>query len=216
MFNVCPGCGEYADAKEIIDLPVRAVCPVCKYECRFLSLPLFVVTGASGSGKTTVALELVKTAENFVILDQDILWNDAFNAPEDDYQLFRNTWLRMVKNINQAGKSVVLFGSAIPEQYESCVERRYLKTIHYLALMCEPLELERRLVERPNWRKSGSSENLKRMLEFNKWLSENASKTEPKMTLLDTTKITVQETAKSIYEWIEAANSHVTSLDKDP
>lgn len=205
MFNVCPGCGEYTDAKEIISsLPARAVCPVCKYEHRFLSLPLFVVTGASGSGKTTAALELVEMSQDYVILDQDILWNDAFNAPENDHRVFRNTWLRMVKNIHQAGKSVVLFGSAIPRQYESCIERRYISHIHYLALVCELSELERRLVERPNWRNSGSAENLQKMLDFNKWLCENASRTEPQMTLLDTTKITVQETIKSIQEWISA------------
>lgn len=203
MFNVCPGCGEYTDAKEIIDLPKRAVCPACKYEHQFLSLPLFVVTGASGSGKTTAALELIKLAQNFVVLDQDILWNDNYNVPEDDCRLFRNTWLRIIKNIHQAGKPVVLFGSTIPQQYEKCVERCYLSDIHYLALICEPSELERRLVERPNWRQSGSSENLKRMLDFNKWLSENATQTEPKMTLLNTTKITVSETVKSIHDWVE-------------
>src|SRR5262249_23524488 len=110
--------------------------------------------------------------------------------------------LRMVKNIHQAGKPVVLFGSAIPQQYESCTERRYIQGIHYLALVCEASELKRRLMERPHWRKSGSPENLGRTLDFNKWLSENASKTEPKMDVLDTTKITVQDTVKSIQDWL--------------
>lgn len=202
MFNVCPGCGEYTDVKEIINKPVRAVCPVCGHERQFLSLPLFVITGASGSGKTTAALELITTTHDFVILDQDILWNEAFNEPESDYRAFRNTWLRMVKNIHQAGKPVVLFGSAIPQQYEPCIERRYVSSIHYLALVCEPSELERRLVERPNWRRSGSPDNLERMIDFNRWLSENASKTDPKMTVLDTTRTTVQETVKLIHDWL--------------
>lgn len=136
MFNVCPACGEYTDAKEVLNQPPRAMCPDCNYEQKFLSLPLFVITGASGAGKTTAALELVSATKDFVILDQDILWNDAFNEPDNDYRLFRNTWLRMVKNINQAGKPVVLVGSAIPQQFESCPERRYLRSIHYLALVC--------------------------------------------------------------------------------
>ena len=72
MFNVCPGCGEYTDAKEIINPPGRAICTICGYERQFLSLPLFVITGASGSGKTTVALELVAGSNDFVVLDQDI------------------------------------------------------------------------------------------------------------------------------------------------
>jgi broad-specificity NMP kinase len=202
LFNVCPGCGEYSDAKKVIGPPIKAVCTSCGYESKFLSLPLFVITGANGSGKTTAALELIPVTQDFVILDQDILWNDAFNEPENDFRLFRNTWLRMVKNIHQAGKPVVLFGSAIPEQYESCVERRYVGSIHYLALVCQPSELRRRLVSRPNWRKSGSPTNVEKMLDFNNWLFENASKTEPKMDVLDTTGITVQETVQSILDWL--------------
>ena len=134
MFNVCPGCGEYSDKNAVVDNPTRAVCQSCSHEHEFKLLPLYVVTGASGSGKTTVALELVPVAENFVILDQDILWCDAFNNPDDDYKQFRNIWLRLVKNINQAGKPVVLFGSSIPEQFENCPERRYIGDIKYLAL----------------------------------------------------------------------------------
>jgi broad-specificity NMP kinase len=204
---VCPGCGEYSDAKKVISSPIRAVCAFCGYESKFLSLPLFVITGASGSGKTTAALELIAVTQDFVILDQDILWNDAFDEPENDFRRFRNTWLRMVKNIHQAGKSVVLFGSAIPEQYESCVERRYVGSIHYLALVCEPSELKRRLLERPNWRKSGSPTNVEKMQDFNNWLFENASKTESKMDVLDTTRITVHETVEFIIDWLGKGTS---------
>jgi broad-specificity NMP kinase len=204
VFNVCPGCGEYTDAKEILLAPTRAVCPQCKYEHAFVSLPLFVITGASGSGKTTAGLELTRTASDFVVLDQDILWNDCFNAPDDDYKLFRNTWLRMAKNIHQAGRSVVLFGSAIPQQYEACTERRYFSAIHYLALVCSSDELARRLKDRPQWRKSGTEENLQNMLNFNKWLTENADKTDPTMTVLDTSAISLDQTVAAISGWIRS------------
>lgn len=204
MFNVCPGCGEYTDAKEVVAAPVRAVCPQCRHEQPFVSMPLFVVTGASGSGKTTIALELSRKPGDFMILDQDILWNDAFNSPENEYRVFRNTWLRMVKNIHQSGRSVVLFGSAIPKQYETCVERRYLSAIHYLALVCDPCELERRLKQRPQWRKSGTDENVKNMLDFNGWLRNNATTTNPPMTQVDTTAQTVPETTQAIRDWMSA------------
>lgn len=204
MFNACPQCGEYTDTKEIVGSPSRAICLVCRHEHRFLSLPLFIVTGASGAGKTTAALELTSHTQDFVILDQDILWCDAFNKPDDNFQLFRNTWLRLIKNIHQAGKSVVLFGSSIPEQFEGCVERRYMDSIHYLALVCEPTELKKRLLERPKWRNSASAENLERMVEFNHWLKENASKTQPNMVLLDTSMMTATATARSIHDWLAA------------
>ncbi|MBX9667770.1 MAG: AAA family ATPase [Candidatus Obscuribacterales bacterium] len=205
MFNVCPGCGEYSQERIVAESPSRAICSVCSYEHKFLALPLFVITGASGTGKTTAALRLVESTKNFVILDQDILWCDAFNEPADDFRLFRNTWLRMIKNIHQAGKSVVLFGSAIPEQFESCAERRFISRIEYLTLVCKPNELERRLKERPSWRKSGTPENLESMLNFNQWLLENASKTEPRMKVLDTTNVRVEDTVSSIQDWLSAS-----------
>ncbi len=202
MFNVCPGCGEYTEEKEVLTAPDRAVCPLCGHTFEFKSLPLFVVTGASGAGKTTVALSLSKLADQYVVLDQDILWCDAFNEPDDDFMQFRNTWLRMVKNIQQAGRSVVLFGTSIPKQFESCTERRYLSAIHYMALVCEPEELQRRLMARPNWRQSGTPENLERMLDFNRWLLENAAKTEPAITLLDTTDMTLEQSVKATHDWV--------------
>ncbi len=41
------------------------------------------------------------------------------------------------------------------------------------------------------------------MLEFNHWLKENAEKTEPKMSLLDTTEIDVAGTVEAIQKWVE-------------
>lgn len=202
MFNVCPSYGEYTEKKEVLHSPDRAVCPSCGSSTEFKSLPLFVVTGASGSGKTTVALSLVRTASEYIVLDQDILWCDAFNTPDDDFMMFRNTWLRVVKNVQQAGRSVVLFGTSIPKQFESCAERRYLSAIHYLGLVCDPDELERRLTARPNWRQSGTPENLARMLEFNQWLLDNAAGCAPQITLLDTTLVPLEQTVKASHDWV--------------
>ncbi len=103
MFNVCPGCGEYSDDKDVIPVPPVAICPHCSYGSPFVMLPLFIVTGASGSGKTTAALKLARQIKDVIVLDQDILWNDSFITPDDNYKSFRNTWLRMCKNINQVG-----------------------------------------------------------------------------------------------------------------
>ncbi|HOQ37945.1 MAG TPA: hypothetical protein PKW03_10865 [Acetivibrio sp.] len=43
---------------------------------------------------------------------------------------------------------------------------------------------------------------VKSSLEFNRWLKENADKTEPKMTLLDNTTLTPEEAAVIIDQWI--------------
>ena len=87
-----------------------------------------------------------------VFLENDIFWRAEFVTPEDNYYSFRNLCLRTAKSISQAGRPVVLCGSAIPEQYEACAERRYFAEIHCLALVCDDQVLAKRLRDRPGWR----------------------------------------------------------------
>jgi broad-specificity NMP kinase len=205
MFNVCPGCGEYSDDKEIItsDSGTFAACQKCNYQHPFKRLPLLVITGASGTGKTTVALRLPTVLTDCVIMESDILWQDVFNKPEEDFKTYRNLWLRVAKNIAQSDRPVALIGSSTPGQFEKCAESRYFSRIHYLALVCKEAELIKRLKARPSWRNSGSEETVKNMVKFNQWLIENAAKTRPAVTLLDTSKQTVDETIADTKSWIE-------------
>src|SRR5947209_1270400 len=125
MFNVCPKCGEYAVEKEIDLSGPFAICPHCRYAHPFIRQPLFIVTGASGTGKTAICLALVPQLPECVVLESDILWDEAFDTPEDDYHKYREVWLRLATNIGQSGRPVVLFGSAVPDQFEGLPERRY-------------------------------------------------------------------------------------------
>ena len=158
MFNVCPNCGEYRADKIILPEGPYAACPNCGYQHKFLLLPLFVLTGASGTGKTTTCLALAAQSKDFVVMESDILWRDELNLSDNDYREYREMWLRVCKNISQAGKSVILCGAGVPEQFERCVERRYFSTIHYLALVCTDETLAERLRSRPAWRPAGTDE----------------------------------------------------------
>ena len=202
MFNVCPNCGEYRVDKVVVPEGAYAVCPVCEYRHKFLRLPLFVITGPSGVGKTTTCLAAAAKAEDFVVMESDILWSDKFNDPSSDYRTYRELWLRVCKNISQAGKPVILCGTCIPEQFESCVERRYFSEIHYLAFVCEDEVLASRLRGRPAWRRCSDDEYIEKHLVFNRWLKNNAHDTQPPITLLDTTELTVAETVERVERWI--------------
>ena len=202
MFNVCPNCGEYRADKIIEPEGPYAVCPHCEYQHKFIRLPLFVLTGASGVGKTTTCLALGATAKEFVVMESDILWREEFNQPTTDYRNYRETWLRVCKNISQAGKPVVLCGAGIPSQFEACVERRYFSDIHYLALVCEDKVLASRLRDRPAWRGSSKNEYINEHVAFNRWLKKNALNTQPPMALLDTSDISVDESVEGVKEWI--------------
>ncbi|HTK09852.1 MAG TPA: AAA family ATPase [Ktedonobacteraceae bacterium] len=203
MFNVCPRCGEYSVEKAIDSNGPFAICPFCQYAHPFLRQPLFLITGPSGAGKTTVCLELVALLrDECVVLESDILWG-AFPATEENgYQEYRNMWLRMAKNIGQAGRPVVLCGTVLPEQCERCPERRYFSTLHYLSLVCEDDLLVERLKQRPAWRGTNNGDVVQRMVQFNRWLKEHAATTNPPITLYDTSQRSLQETTCTIAQWI--------------
>jgi predicted ABC-type ATPase len=204
MFNVCPQCGEYSVEKTIDPTGPFAICPFCHYAHPFLQQPMFIITGPSGAGKTTICLALVSLLSECVVLESDILWGAFTGTEENKYYDSRNIWLRVAKNIGQAGRPVVLCGTALPEQFETCPERRYFSTLYYLAIVCEDTLLKERLQQRPQWRRSGSDDFIKQMLTFNHWLREHAAGTNPPMTLYDNSRRSVHETTKDIAEWIRA------------
>lgn len=202
MFNVCPQCGEYSVEKIIDPAGPFAICPFCQHAHPFLRQPLFIIAGPSGAGKTTICLELVSLMrEECVVMESDILWRTFPNTPGGNRD-YRNTWLRVAKNVGQAGKPVVLCGTALPEQFETCPERRYFSTLHYLAIVCEDELLQERLQQRPAWRKSGTEEVVQRMIQFNRWLKEHAATTHPPMALYDNSSRSIQESTQDVAQWI--------------
>ena len=136
-------------------------------------------------------------------MESDILWRPEFDTPEDGYRAYRNLWLRIAKNIAQSGRPVVLVGSAVPEQFEVCPERRYFSEIHYLALVCADEILVARLRARPAWRRSGTAEVLSTMTAFNQWLRSHAEATSPPMSLLDTSHLTLEQSVSWTHTWIQ-------------
>jgi predicted kinase len=202
MFNVCHHCGLYHADKIIDPAGPFAVCPACGHEHPFKQLPLLMVSGASGAGKSTVCHQLLGTLTQAVLLDSDILWRPEFNKPDEKYRDFFETWLRMAKNISQAGRPVVIFGAGtgVPENIEPCIERRYFSAVKYLALVCDDDHLAARLRARPAWRGSGERAYIEDHLTFNRWF-----KTQGEMiTRLDTTHAMVNETAEQVRDWIKA------------
>lgn len=162
--------------------------------------PLFIVTGASCVGKSTMCEELFKKETDYIVIESDLLWNDTFNTPNDDYCAYRRLWMRLCANIAQIKLPVVLCGCAIPAQFEQQPERAFFTNIHYLAVVCDDNCLEKRLregrkVEDQNW--------LKSSLEFNNWLKENACKTVPEISLLDNSQLSAEEAAVVADAWIK-------------
>jgi shikimate kinase len=202
MMNVCFQCGMYHADKIIDPAGPFAVCPECGFQHPFRQLPLLIVSGASGAGKTTVCQHLTGQVTQAVLLDSDILWRSEFNSPETNYRDYFELWLRLCKNISQSGRPVVLFGAGagVPENIENCIERRYFSNVHYLALVCSDDALSERLQARPIWRGTRDAEYIDGHIRFNHWFKEYDA--QPAIERIDTTNALPEETVAQVASWI--------------
>jgi broad-specificity NMP kinase len=164
-------------------------------------LPLFIVSGASGVGKSTLCELLFQREREYIVLESDILWHEVYNTPEDEYRRYRQTQMTLCAHVAQIGKPVVLCGCATPKQFEPLEQRELFTSIHYLAVVCEESQLRCRLRE---GRKIEDKGWLESSLRFNAWLKENAARTAPPMQLLDTTGLSPEKTAARADAWVRA------------
>ena len=205
MYNVCANCGLYRADKVVDRDRSLIICPECQHVHPFHFLPLYLVGGASGTGKTAILEPLLGLNPSTVLLESDILWRSEFDKPEERYRDFFELWLRLAKNVAQNGRPVAIFGAGfvVPENTMHCVEARYFSEIRRLALTCNDELLDKRLRARPAWRDSGTEAFIERQLEFNHWCQERAA-IEANIQVLDTSEATVDETATTISSWLSA------------
>jgi len=206
MMNVCAACGVYhadmiVEASRVETSGV-AVCPACGHREPFAIQPLLLIGGASEAGKSTVCRRIAARCERAVVLETDILWRAEFNTPANRYRDYFEMWLRLAKNVGQAGRPAVLIGAsfAVPDNVEPCVERRYFSTVHYLALVCDDRVLSARLRARPAWREA--LDTADQQVAFNRWLVDHRG--EPPIDRIDTTDADEEATAKAVLHWIDA------------
>ena len=197
MFFVCRKCGSWDPGRPVVDSAV--VCE-CGDRRPIKVLPLFLVTGASGAGKSTVGELLLGNITSHVVLEADILWSADMNTPEDDYARFGSSWLRMAANIHQAGRSVLLMGARTPESFARLPERATVGEIPCLALVASDDELVRRLRARPAWR-GVDDQFIDGMLRLNQHLRERSD-----LTVVDTTDQEPAVSATLVVDWLHRAD----------
>jgi 2-phosphoglycerate kinase len=204
MFNVCPACG-LSQGEFAYDPEGFHVCPDCGARRPRRRLSLLLVGGPAGAGKSTAGALLLGEVTEAVIIESDVLWRPEFNTPDDRYATYFSLWLTLAAHISQSGRPVALFGAgfAVPHNVEPLAERALFSVVHYLALVCDDEELERRLSRRPRWKEHADRARLvAEHVQFNHWLKEHAAAAAPPVTLLDTAGRPAEETAARVASWI--------------
>ena len=108
-----------------------AICPICgRMDDGAAVRPLFVVTGASGSGKTAGLAPLAHLLTGrCVTFDVDWLIDaarDLGKGPPVRWPAFQEAWLAIAHGVAQAGMPTVLLGLFIPRHLEELSARRWV------------------------------------------------------------------------------------------
>jgi broad-specificity NMP kinase len=190
----CERCGAVGVAAHAAARDVVLSCPTCGHEETRRRLPFFSVTGASGSGKSTICRRLWHLLPECVTLDGDLLWSPALWKTPD---AFYERWLIVAAQIAQSGRPVVVCTAAMPGAWEDTPWRVFFTDVHVLALVCDDDALLRRLAER-NRRADAEApaDFLDQTLTFNRWLREHVQAS------VDTDRTSPEEAATQVAAWV--------------
>lgn len=200
MIGICPKCGNYEWNKQIEEKQNNIICQQCGHQWHFKKMPLFVLTGCSGVGKTTTAQELLQRETKFIPLDADFLYNIMPHNTEEDYRSWVEQIMSLSKNIMQAGKPLLWTMAGALEHFEHTYNRRFFAEIHFLALVCNPEDLERRMRE---GRHISDPEWIRSSIDYNRWFMEQGIVSNKKIDTLDITGKNVSEVADYVTKWVE-------------
>ncbi len=177
-----------------------------------LILPLFVVTGASGSGKSTIVSELQRRLPDCVVFDNDLLWGKM----GDDMYQFHNNWIRIAYAVAQGERHTVICGTIMPWDLDKAEDQRLLGTVHFVNLHCNDKDREARLRARPAFRKT-TDEFVEEHRQFASWLLDNADRAyDPPMVTIDTSHAKVPETAAAVAEIVDGVIKSAGAPARNP
>lgn len=195
MIGICPKCGNYEWDKIISEDKRQIICPKCYHRWNFRSLPIFILTGCSGVGKTTTAQELLQRGTNdYIIMDGDI-----FGMLGEDYQYRAEQLLSFSKNIMQVGKPLLWTMAGALDKLSTTYNSRFVKEFHFLALVCDEEDLEYRMRE---GRKIDNENWIQASKDHNNYFKKHSSIDDVSYEKYDITGKCVSEVADYVDSWV--------------
>lgn len=215
---ICERCGAWLEATALDPTPMgmTILCPHCRHREPFVQDPLWWITGAPGAGKSSVLPHLRRALLDYVVFDGEAIDFWRFTGESGDYTPLYDQWLKVGHQLALNQRPLVIVATALPAQLDACRCRAYFSTIHYLGLVCPPVEQERRLQARPTWRKADDATFIANACGFTRRLGELAQDDPAILTLHDTTATTPQESALTIARWVRQSGNPTTTEAAQP
>lgn len=196
MVDTCPKCGNYDTDKIVTDKTIA--CPKCGHKWSFLNLPLFIVTGASGVGKSTTVRAMQKRARDFVCLESDLLYSSMPHETPEDYMAQTELMMALSRDISQCAKPALWARAGNIQMLSKAYGSRFFSGIFVLALTCSEGELRRRMTE---GRGIGDPGWIESSVDYNRYFMEHDNIEGVYYDTLDVSKLTAEGAARGLERW---------------
>lgn len=193
----CYVCGGYTvKRRALIQCTGTFVCDECGFRFTKTVLPLFIVTGASGAGKSTIIEPLQHRLKAYGVFDKDQIW-------ANNWDMVANNFFRIASALAQGGRKTVVVGTIVPHHLEGLSDRDLVGDIFYINLHTDDQTRRIRLTTRRKWGLP-SEEFIQAHARFATQLLQDAeTKFGHPMPTIDTTFNSPEEVAEQVADWIE-------------
>lgn len=189
----CPECDAFALSGGGTD---TLLCTACNAQVEANFLPLFLISGASGTGKSTLIRHLRPLLPDCVVVGGDLL----IDVANRDRQSFLGRWLRVAYATAQSGYSMVVAGVIEKAELDAHVDSSLVGQIYVIGLHTNEDVRVARLEARPRWAKHSAEKRAARIAEhidFTRRITQDVE------ILVDTTENTVEYIAQEVAAWIK-------------
>ena len=197
MVEQCVRCGNIKWDKKVENDMI--ICPQCGYSWKYTRLPLFILTGCSGIGKTTTAHELMLIAKEFIVLDADIFYNLMPHETQEDYFEQIEQIENISKDIMQAGKPVLWTMAGNLDKLNKVYNRAFFSDIYCLALVCNEESLRNRMMQ---GRGIANEEWIESSVQYNNFFKEHDAIGDMSFDICNTEGKDIGEVAEEVKSWV--------------
>ncbi|MGN0143195.1 MAG: AAA family ATPase [Roseburia sp.] len=205
MIATCSICGNHNWDKEVTGNQIT--CPKCGASWEFQKLPLFILTGCSGIGKTTTAQLLQREHNRFVILDADMFYNIMPHETDSDYYDQVEQIESLAKNISQSGYPVLWTMAGNIDKINQTYHRRFFEKVYVLALVASEADIRERMTNGRNITDAGW---IQSSVDYNHYFMTHDIIGDMPYETLNTTGKSVEGVAAGVKDWL------LSHLQKEP